>query len=231
MKREKLENKIKRLIAGAVSVVSVFVIFGGQTSFAQVVRKKPPVEKVKNIRVFKSGGKAREDNELAKVKGFSTPVEISATNLSTIFGDVLKANGVAIRANASLAVETYAVLTSRNPFQANKAVIDFFKPLKVDAGQNIAAFEPGKVGFDINILPDRADRWFMLTCIINTGPNSTFQILGPDGSSVETILNGSGYLHAYLLVQNKEWQKLKIRRIDDGYWGLGSCSVTTAEIP
>jgi hypothetical protein len=230
MERERFEIKIERIIAVVTAIIASFLILGGQISFAQVVRKKLPTVTNQAKRIFKGNGVTRQHPELDKFKDFSPPAEPSLANLSSIFGDVLKANGMAVKDGISMPVEIYAEITNRTTFVANKAAIDFVRPLKVDAAHLFSAYEPGNAGFDINIMSDRADKWFMISCGINTSPNSVFRIFGPDGTTSETILDGSGYLHTYLLAQTSGWQKLEIRG-DKSYWMLLSCKVTTPKLP
>lgn len=217
-------NTTGRLIV--IGWVMSIVIFSGLEVSAQIVRTKTPVRKTY---IFKGNSVAREEPEVAKFRKFAPPPELNEVNQSALFSEVLKANGVALKEGASLPTETYAVLSNRNPYYINKAGLDFFKALKVDSLIGAGVFDAGKFGFDVNLKPDHPGKWFMISCGINTGPKSVFSIAGPDGSSYETILDGSGYLNLYLHSQNTEWQKLKIRRVDDGYWSLISCRITTAK--
>ncbi len=56
MKRVKLVNRFTKFVIVMVSIATVLTIFGSQASFAQVVRKKPPVVKIEKKPVFKGTG-------------------------------------------------------------------------------------------------------------------------------------------------------------------------------
>ncbi len=232
MIRQKHKNLIRKLAVKLVEMLAVIAIFNGQTTFSQVVRRKPPTAIVQKKQIFKGKSIVRADLQITKLPEFSSPAAISLSDISRNLAQAMYENGFAVKLDGSMPLEKFADLNIQVPMINQKASLEFYKPTAVSPRVNAAMLGENVSSLRINFKPSAPGKWYVISCLVSSA--GLFTVAGPDGNKTEISAENNGLIHTFVLSQNTAWQSILIwKPSTDGndFWYVRACSINTPNLP